>query len=314
MAAAVALMCVAATHAAASEFDEKLARVDEGLRTNPAGVPQPVLEACKNRRNFAVRQARARQTARAERSLRFCFDVMMVPEKGPMPGETPAEQGPTEDEMRAMAVAEIEKALALEPDLARGRDIYRDCAMCHEPEGWGLVAGTTPQIAGQHRTVLIKQLADMRAGHRDAVVMLPYASVEAIGGPQAVADVTGYIDSLEMTTSGGKGDGKDLELGAQLYARNCQRCHGASGEGDAERFMPRIQAQHYKYLLRQFEAIRTGKRRNADPEMTQQIENFSERETEAVLDYVSRLEPPAELLASPGWYNPDFPRRSQPPR
>jgi cytochrome c553 len=286
--------------------------VDRALKTNPTGVPSPVLESCRNRRNFALKQARARQTTRAIRSLRFCFDILMIPERGPMPGDVVVPEGPTEEQMAAAAAAEIEKAIALEPDLGRGRDIYADCAMCHEPEGWGLVAGSTPQIAGQHRTVLIKQLADIRAGHRSANLMLPYASVEAIGGPQAIADVTGYIDSLEMTVDNGKGDGRNLELGKQVYEKNCMRCHGPTAEGNGEKFIPRLQAQHYKYLLRQFEAIRSGKRHNSDPEMVAQIKDLTDEEIHAVLDYVSRLQPPIELQAPEGWYNPDFPKRSWP--
>jgi cytochrome c553 len=136
--------------------------------------------------------------------------------------------------------------------------------------------------------------------------MLPYASVEAIGGTQAVADVAGYIDTLEISVENGKGDGKDLELGASLYADNCARCHGAQGEGNGKKFRPRIQAQHYNYLVAQFEQIRAGTRRNADPKMTDQIKNFEDREMRAVLDYVSRLQPPEELQAPPGWSNPDF--------
>jgi cytochrome c553 len=71
--------------------------------------------------------------------------------------------------------------------------------------------------------------------------------------------------------------------------------------------MPRIQAQHYAYLVRQFELIRDGKRRNADPEMTEQIRRFSDRDVRAVMDYVSRREPPEVFQAPPGWRNPDFP-------
>ncbi len=36
------------------------------------------------------------------------------------------------------------------------------------------------------------------------------------------------------------------------------------------------------------------------------IQDFDERDVRAVMDYVSRLEPPAELQAPPGWRNPDF--------
>jgi cytochrome c553 len=97
-----------------------------------------------------------------------------------------------------------------------------------------------------------------------------------------------------------------LKLGERLYAENCARCHGAEGQGDGEAFVPRIQAQHYQYLVRQFEWIRDGKRRNANPEMVEQIQGFGARETHAVLDYVSRLEPAAPLQAPAGWKNPDF--------
>ncbi|NND68469.1 MAG: cytochrome C, partial [Halioglobus sp.] len=71
---------------------------------------------------------------------------------------------------------------------------------------------------------------------------------------------------------------------------------------------PRLQAQHYKYLLRQFDAIRSGKRLNADPKMVKQIRGFSDKEVEAVLDYTSRLMPPEILRAKAGWRNPDFAR------
>lgn len=314
-AAAVAALALAAAAVlvwppvgrAEEAFTAAVARIDKALYTNPAGVPVLALEACRNRRNYAMKLYSQREMARARRSLRFCFQALKLPETPP-PAATIAARGPTMEELQAIAAAEVEAALALEPDVDRGLQIYRSCALCHQPEGWGLVAGTTPQIAGQHQRVVIKQLADMRAGNRDAILMLPYASVEAIGGPQAIADVAAYIDSLEMSTSGGKGDGDDLEAGAKLYRRNCRRCHGDAGEGNPEKFVPRIQAQHYKYMLRQFDWIRTGKRRNADPEMVAQIEDFEDWEIRAVLDYVSRLEPPPELQAPEGWLNPDFAR------
>jgi cytochrome c553 len=136
--------------------------------------------------------------------------------------------------------------------------------------------------------------------------MAPYSSVEAIGGAQAVADVAAYVDTLEISVDTGKGLGDDLALGEKVYREHCVRCHGATGQGKNELFIPRIQAQHYKYLVRQFEWIRDGKRRNANPEMVEQIRGFEDREIRAVLDYVSRLEPPAEFQAPPGWRNPDF--------
>jgi cytochrome c553 len=294
----------------AADFKENVSRVDRALEENPSHVPPEVLQTCNYRRNEAVRLYRLGYPERAQRRLKACLKALKIAGVVPEPvvrREKQMEAPPSMEEVQARAAREIERALTLEPDVARGLEIYRVCAECHMPEAWGQsVLISIPQLAGQHRTVVIKQLADIRAGNRESVVMAPYATVELIGGAQAIADVAAYIDSLEMSVDTGKGPGKDLELGAQLYRDNCARCHGPTGEGDRDAYVPRIQAQHYQYLVRQFNSIRKGKRRNANPEMVTQIRDFSARQIQAVLDYVSRLEPPEELRAPLGWHNPDF--------
>ncbi|MFA6019319.1 MAG: c-type cytochrome [Rhodospirillales bacterium] len=198
------------------------------------------------------------------------------------------------------------EALKAKPDLKNGRDVYEVCAACHLPEGWGLTDGTFPQLAGQHYKVIIKQLSDIRAKNRDNPTMYPFALPSQIGGPQSIADVAGYIQSLKMNPKPGLGDGKDLAHGEKLYKENCVRCHGEHGEGDNEKFYPRLEAQHYNYLLRQYQWIKEGKRRNANPDMVKQIQSFTDRDTKAVLDYVSRIKPPKDKVGKPGWKNPDF--------
>lgn len=201
---------------------------------------------------------------------------------------------------------ELEEALKLEPNLENGLEIYEVCAACHLPEGWGKKDGTFPQLAGQYKSVLIKQLADIRAKNRDAPTMYPFTLPSAIGGAQSLADVTGYIAKLPMNPENGVGAGDDLANGEKLYKEHCVKCHGEQGEGNAEKFYPRIQGQHYEYMLRQFKNILEGKRRNANQEMVKQIKAFSEKDMKAVVDYASRLKPPAEVLGKPGWKNPDF--------
>ena len=206
---------------------------------------------------------------------------------------------------------ETDEAMHLEPDMENGMDVYEVCSACHMPEGWGMTDGTFPQLAGQHRPVLIKQLADIRALNRDNPTMYPFALPESIGDAQALADVTAYIEKLPMNPENGKGEWAkgtpEFEQGKKLYDDNCVRCHGERGEGDRVQFYPRIEGQHYAYMLRQFEWIRDGKRRNANPDMVEQIKGFTDKDMAMVINYVSRIPVnPEDLAPSADWRNPDF--------
>jgi len=206
---------------------------------------------------------------------------------------------------------EFEKAIDLKPDIENGRDIFEVCSACHLTEGWGKKDGTFPQLAGQHKEVLIKQLSDIRAKNRDNPTMYPFALPESIGDTQALADVVAYIEKLPMNPDNGKGKWEkgtpEYEQGKKLFKENCVKCHGENGEGNAKKFYPRIQGQHYEYMLRQFKWIEAGKRRNANPDMVKQIKNFTDKDQEMVINYVSRIPVPKEDLApSKDWKNPDF--------
>ena len=206
---------------------------------------------------------------------------------------------------------EREKAMSLTPNHENGIEVYEICAGCHLTEGWGKPDGTFPQLAGQHKEVLIKQLADIRSKNRDNPTMYPFALPESIGDEQAMADVVDYIAKIPMNPDNGKGKWEkgsvEFEQGKALYKKNCVECHGDNGEGKADKFYPLIQGQHFNYMLRQFEWIRDGKRRNANPDMVKQIKSFSDKDMEMVINYVSRIPVPKEKLApSKDWLNPDY--------
>lgn len=186
---------------------------------------------------------------------------------------------------------ELTQALDLEPDLENGKMLFEMCAECHSPKAWGSVDGVFPQIAGQHRNVIIKQISDFRHGNRENPAMLPFAEADVLGGPQGVSDVAGYLASLPMTPEPGIGPGSNLALGEKVYEENCSVCHDDNAEGFDTFFFPKIQGQHYEYTLRQLKWMKDGSRRNVYHGMLRRIQKMTVADLEAVSDYVSRLPP-----------------------
>lgn len=184
--------------------------------------------------------------------------------------------------------AEKTEALRTQGDAARGEAAFVICQGCHRVGALGRVDGSYPRLAGQHATVLIKQLADVRSGRRSNPKMLPFADHQSLA-VQDIADIAAYLQGLPVPADQGKGDGKALALGERLYVADCVSCHGPRGEGDPNRFYPRIAGQHFRYLLRENLLIRDGKRKNANPDMVKAISNYGDAELDAVADYMSRL-------------------------
>ena len=179
-------------------------------------------------------------------------------------------------------------ALAAKGDAARGASAFEICQGCHRVGALGRPDGSYPRLAGQHATVLIKQLTDVRSERRGNPKMLPFADHQALT-VQDIADIAAYLQALPVPATHGQGPGTDLAHGQRLYERDCQICHGPRGEGQAERFFPRVSGQHYRYLLREGLALRDGQRRNVHPEMSAAIARYSDDELAAVSDYMSRL-------------------------
>ncbi len=183
---------------------------------------------------------------------------------------------------------EKSEALALLGDVARGEAAFVICQGCHRVGALGRADGSYPRLAGQHTTVLIKQLTDVRSGRRSNPKMLPFADHSALS-VQDIADIAAFLQQLPVPADQGQGNGSDLALAGKRYEKDCASCHGARGEGKAEQFYPRLSGQHYRYLLRESRLIRNGERRNANPDMANAISAYSDEDLAAVADYISRL-------------------------
>ena len=184
--------------------------------------------------------------------------------------------------------AEKLQALKAKGDVVRGEITFEICQGCHRAGALGRLDGSYPRLAGQHATVLIKQLTDVRAGRRDNPRMYPFADRHVLS-PQDIADISLYLQGLPVPANQGQGPGDDLDRGRTLYVNDCASCHGDSGEGDEGKFYPRVSGQHYAYLLREGIEIRDGRRRNANPKMVKVVKAYSDADMRAVSDYMSRF-------------------------
>lgn len=190
----------------------------------------------------------------------------------------------------------IQVTLEFEPDLENGARVFEVCASCHLPEGWGHPDGTYPQLAGQHRNVLMRQLLDIRSGKRENNIMFPFVQERTIGGYQSLADVVAYISTLPMAADHGKGPWgpgtAEFARGKKDYGRLCEGCHGQQAEGDDRAGYPKLQRQHYNYLKQQARRIRTGRRQSII--MSPILGSLEEDTVEKVLNYISYIGVPAE--------------------
>ncbi|MDD5295913.1 MAG: c-type cytochrome [Rhodocyclaceae bacterium] len=186
-----------------------------------------------------------------------------------------------------------EEKIALETkgDVGRGAVGFEACQGCHRKDASGRVSGAYPRLSGQHATVVIKQIADIRAGRRINPKMEPYSDDHALT-PYQIADIAAYLQSLPISADNGKGPGTAGAAGKQLYDKDCATCHGDAGEGNAAKFYPMVAAQHYHYLLRELFYIRDARRANANPMMVKVIKSYGDADLEALADYMAQLPPP----------------------
>jgi cytochrome c553 len=180
-----------------------------------------------------------------------------------------------------------------EPDLTHGEELFQTCAACHGADGLGTSDGEIPAIAGQHGSVLLKQLTDFRHEQRWNERMQYFTDRHALPTAQDLTDVAAYIASLPRfpATAKGIGDGSSLGEGAKVYFRRCERCHGPLGEGEVFLGVPRLAGQHYGYLVRQLEETAINQRPGMGDDHVELLRKLSKTQRSGVADYLSRTSP-----------------------
>lgn len=157
-----------------------------------------------------------------------------------------------------------------------------------------------PRIAGQHFSVLVRQIVDYRHDTRWDIRMEHFTGRNLLGDAQAIADVAEYTSRLTREQPRNVGSGELVKHGASVYAQRCAQCHGPHGEGEDAGAIPRLAGQHYPYLLRQMHDAVDGRRPNFSPEHIRLLGRLERDDLIGVADFLSRTEwtGPKEQLAS----------------
>ena len=186
------------------------------------------------------------------------------------------------------------------PARSNGYRLYAPCVVCHQPNAWGSPDGDIPNLAGQQKRYLEKQLAVFRSGARVETAMQVVAAHPTFSNQNNIVALASYLAGLDANPNPVRGSGEHLRVGQELFAHICAACHGIDGRGEQGNRVPRIAGQHYPYLRRQIEAAAGLHKDLAPPEMTSALRGMRPQEKDALADYISRLGNSEALLDTNG--------------
>lgn len=180
---------------------------------------------------------------------------------------------------------------AAKPDLNKGAALYGQvCVACHAADGNSSIPAN-PKLAQQHPEYLVKQLAEFKEGKRDNAVMKGFAAAMS---EQDMRNVAAWL-ATQKAKPGFARDKELVKLGERIYRGGiadrqiaaCAGCHSPNGAGIPAQY-PRLAGQHTDYTAGQLRAFREGARKNST-QMTQVAAHMTEREIQAVSDYIAGL-------------------------
>lgn len=184
---------------------------------------------------------------------------------------------------------ELQDALELTPNPEHGRELFTNCASCHQSDGAGDGEKDIPEIAGQHYRVLLEQLAHSRAAERTEPRMGAFATQHLPAGPQDLADVAAYVAGMQPPAVNQGNPAVAVAAGRTIYELSCQRCHEAAAQGKDQLRIPRLAGQHEHYLVLQIQALSSGERLKRGWDHRMLLQTLTKENVASIAGYLSRL-------------------------
>jgi len=133
------------------------------------------------------------------------------------------------------------------------------CSACHGFAG-NAPGNTVPILAGINANYFKKAIKDYAEGKRTSPEMEPYSKYVVQSG---VDEIASYFAEQKKQPAKVKTDPKAVSRGATL-ATQCTQCHGAKGEGDADKVIPALRGQAPGFVQAQLALFKADKRRLED--------------------------------------------------
>ncbi|MCH2388779.1 MAG: c-type cytochrome [Opitutales bacterium] len=147
---------------------------------------------------------------------------------------------------------------------ARGEQLYRNCLICHGPDGQGIPLQLAPALSNLSEKYIVEQLKKYKSGLRGAhekdvagLRMLPMS--QTLLTEEDMQAVASHIVSLGSSPIEATLEGGDPVKGQSLYA-TCLACHGPDGKGNDLLNAPSLIHQHDWYQLTQLKNFKEGVR------------------------------------------------------
>tara|TARA_B100000519_G_C14257148_1_gene445654 strand:- start:4375 stop:4986 length:612 start_codon:yes stop_codon:yes gene_type:complete len=147
---------------------------------------------------------------------------------------------------------------------ARGEQLYRNCLICHGPDGQGIPLQLAPALSNLSEKYIVEQLKKYKSGLRGAhekdvagLRMLPMS--QTLLTEEDMQAVASHIVSLGSSPIETTLEGGDPVKGQSLYA-TCLACHGPDGKGNDLLNAPSLVHQHDWYQLTQLKNFKEGVR------------------------------------------------------
>ncbi len=180
-----------------------------------------------------------------------------------------------------------------EPDLELGKQLNRQCALCHGLHSQGILGGKYPRVAGLPDYYLIKALTDYRDGIRE------HAAMTVVGGLRTMSDhdlrsLAAYLADIDLEAvhplDVPTPEGADVEQGEELYQDDCKTCHGRKGEGKASKESPQLAGQYDGYMLRQIGMFKEKKREHGGDPDDDTFDDYTDQQILDIVGYVTTLD------------------------